>query len=417
MKTIPLSDLAEVNPSPALPPLSPDDRVSFIPMSDVDESGRWVHRQTRRLREIGPGYTAFREGDVLVAKITPCLENGKGAHALGLENGAGYGTTEFHVLRARPGNSAEFVFQVTQSEAFRIKAADQMIGSAGQQRVPARFFSTFEVPALDLEEQETAAQSVGQIDAAIEQSETLIAKRHRLHRGLIDALLTRGVDASGQVRRLETGAFQKTPLGLLPAEWSAAPLGDVLTGIEYGLSIGMHTAGAVPILRMNNQKGGEIDVSDLKYVDALSAAPRLLRDGDVLLNRTNSIEHVGRTAIWRGQLMTCTFASYLLRLIPEPSRLDSEFLNLALNRVHVQARIKQIATRAVQQANINPTNLRAFRIGVPGTVAEQRRIVEVVEASRQALDTLRVELDKLVRLKTGMMQTLLTGQTRAPRPA
>src|SRR5690606_15758042 len=110
--------------------------VPFIPMTDVSESGRWTFKQSRPLKSVTAGFTAFEEGDVLVAKITPCLENGKGVHAVGLENGIGFGSTEFHVLRARMGNEPRFVFHLSQWRRFRRAAESQMVGSAGQQRVP-----------------------------------------------------------------------------------------------------------------------------------------------------------------------------------------------------------------------------------------------------------------------------------------
>lgn len=95
-----LSAIAEINPKVRIPKeITGNDEVSFIPMGDVSESGDWITRQTRQLRSVTAGFTAFEEGDVLVAKITPCLENGKGAHAQGLRNGIGFGSTEFHVLR------------------------------------------------------------------------------------------------------------------------------------------------------------------------------------------------------------------------------------------------------------------------------------------------------------------------------
>lgn len=412
MKMVPLSALAEVNPPLRLPPLGPDAEVSFIPMSDVDERGRWVHRQTRRLRDIGPGYTAFREGDVLVAKITPCVENGKGAHAVGLSNGAGYGTTEFHVLRARTNAHAGFIFQITQDATFRLRAAARMTGSAGQQRVPPGFFDEYVVPDLDRDEQEGAARVLAQADEVIDRTIALVAKHQRLHNGLMEALLTRGIDANGELRSEDTHAFRRTPLGPLPSEWDAVALGDVLLRIDYGLSVGMEVQGDVPILRMNNLVDAEVDLSSLKFIDAGIASSRLLREGDVLFNRTNSIEHVGRTAIWRSQLPVCTFASYLLRLVPDGSKLTNAFLNAAMNRGHVQDRLKQIATRGVQQANINPTNLRSFRIPLPSSVDEQQRIMDVLDRSGGALATIRRELEKLTRLKAGLMQALLTGDVR-----
>src|SRR5690606_5593202 len=83
----PLADVAGLNPPTPVGGLLPDSQVSFIPMGDVSESGRWEVRQTRPLREVNRGYTSFQEGDVLFAKITPCMENGKGCYAVGLENG------------------------------------------------------------------------------------------------------------------------------------------------------------------------------------------------------------------------------------------------------------------------------------------------------------------------------------------
>jgi type I restriction enzyme S subunit len=264
----------------------------------------------------------------------------------------------------------------------------------------------------DVAEQRSIGAILLKIDAALDSSRALLKKYQLLHDGLTAAMLTRGIDAAGALRSEDTHAFRRTPLGRLPIEWDAVPLGDVLRRIDYGLSVGMEVQGAVPILRMNNLVDAEVDISSLKFVDAEVAASRLLRQGDVLFNRTNSIEHVGRTAIWRSQLPVCTFASYLLRLVPDGSKLTNAFLNAAMNRGHVQDRLKQIATRGVQQANINPTNLRSFRIPLPSSVDEQQRITDVLDRSGGALATIRQELEKLTRLKAGLMQALLTRDIR-----
>lgn len=99
---LPFSELAEINPPRLIPStLSPMTEVSFIAMPDVSESGVWTHRQTRKLKDVSVGYTSFIEGDVLFAKITPCMENGKGVHALDLCNRVGFGSTEFSTFFAR----------------------------------------------------------------------------------------------------------------------------------------------------------------------------------------------------------------------------------------------------------------------------------------------------------------------------
>ena len=138
--SIPLSAIAHVNPARPVIDIQDDDEVSFIPMSDVSESGRWVTRQTRPYNEVKSGYTHFTENDVLFAKITPCTENGKGCVVTGLQNVIGFASTEFHVLRAKDIGDAGFIYQWSIYSPLRQKAAAAMTGSAGQQRVPASFF-------------------------------------------------------------------------------------------------------------------------------------------------------------------------------------------------------------------------------------------------------------------------------------
>src|SRR5437660_7037139 len=111
---------AELNPpaseTRALPPAT---EVSFVPMEAVGEYGGLDLTRTKPLVDMDAGYTYFRDGDVVVAKITPCFENGKGAHADGLASGIAFGTTELHVLRATPALVDNFLFYLTLSDAFR----------------------------------------------------------------------------------------------------------------------------------------------------------------------------------------------------------------------------------------------------------------------------------------------------------
>lgn len=140
----------------------------------------------------------------------------------------------------------------------------------------------------------------------------------------------------------------------------------------------------------------------------------MLRPGDVLFNRTNSLEHVGRTGIWRGQIDTATFASYLVRLNPKQSQLRNEFLNLGLGLPLVQKRMRQFATTAVQQVNINPTSLGQMLFAAPVSLSEQDAIID---RARQFDDALREEKAtrlKLRNLRAGLSNDLLTGRVRVP---
>ena len=168
----------------------------------------------------------------------------------------------------------------------------------------------------------------------------------------------------------------------------------------------------MPVLRMMNFSDGEADLTDLKFSDGPQAKGLMLEPGDVLFNRTNSIDHVGRTGIWRGQMESVSFASYLVRLVPAATELTSEFLNRWLNWDLTQIRIRRWATPGVHQVNINPTNLRKTTVALPRSLGEQDRITAHLRQHDEHAVAVGVELNKLRTLKHGLMDDLLTGRVR-----
>lgn len=151
-----LREEVAINPAIHFKVIDENLRVSFIPMDAVeDQAAGGVKLQSRVLSEVKKGYTAFSEGDVLWAKITPCMENGKSCIAKGLENGIGFGSTEFHVLRPLSNRvTAEYVHEFISQPALRRVARFAFTGSAGHQRVPAEFLAElpFPVPPPDVQE-------------------------------------------------------------------------------------------------------------------------------------------------------------------------------------------------------------------------------------------------------------------------
>jgi len=133
----------------------PDDReVSFVPMSAVNEHTQSIEKmETRELGSVKRGYTYFRNGDVLFAKITPCMENGKVAIARDLKNNLGFGSTEFHVIRPTEKVLSEWIYNIIRHPSFRAIAKTKMTGSAGQKRVPKEFLERYEIPIPPLDEQ------------------------------------------------------------------------------------------------------------------------------------------------------------------------------------------------------------------------------------------------------------------------
>ena len=148
--------------------LTDDDPVTFLPMELASEGVPSFQGTTRPLGEVIAGFTRFQEGDVLVAKITPCFENGKGGICRDLVNGVGFGSTEFHVLRPGPEVLASFVYYALLSRPFRFVGKNHLQGAAGQQRVPSEFISEFVLPYPDLRVQEAIVDFIESHDQCVD---------------------------------------------------------------------------------------------------------------------------------------------------------------------------------------------------------------------------------------------------------
>ena len=187
-----LSDCCCVNPSKKEIDYFTDDlEVSFISMASVSENGDINTNEIRKYREVKTGFTYFYENDVLFAKITPCMENGKGAIARGLKNSIGFGSTEFHVLRPKKGiSNSEWLYYLTTLPIFREIAEKSMTGSAGQKRVPASFFDKYIVPLPPLSLQDKFADIV----AKTEEQKSIVKKAIAETQLLFDSLMSQYFD-------------------------------------------------------------------------------------------------------------------------------------------------------------------------------------------------------------------------------
>lgn len=200
---------------------------------------------------------------------------------------------------------------------------------------------------------------------------------------------------------------------MLPDGWKSVRFRDIITFSQYGVSRAASNEGNTPILGMSNIVGGKIVAADLDSV-LLSNAERsayLLSKGDILFNRTNSYELVGKTALFDYDApMVC--ASYIVRFQVDTRRALPEFICYFFNAVDSQRKLKSLATRGVSQCNINPTTLgRYFSIPLP-TIGEQVAISGVLLTWDRAIEQTQKLIDAKLRLKRGLMQQLLTGERR-----
>lgn len=166
-------------------------KVSFVAMADVSEDGKINTSKIKTFDQVKTGFTYFYENDILFAKITPCMENGKGAVAKSLTNNIGFGSTEFHVFRPIQGvSNSEWIFRLTQLPVFRQTAEKNMTGSAGQKRVPTAFLNDLiiGIPPLSLQ---TRFASIVQ---KIEEQKTIVQRSIDETQALFDSLMSQYFD-------------------------------------------------------------------------------------------------------------------------------------------------------------------------------------------------------------------------------
>ena len=169
--------------------------VSFVPMARVDDvSGTMDVSEVKSIGEVRKGYTYFAEGDVVFAKITPSMENGKSAIARNLMNGIGFGTTEFHVLRSGQLTTPEWLHLFVRNREFREEAKKNMHGAAGQQRVPVDFLREATIPLPPVDEQRRIVARIEELTRRAEEARNLAAEREAELDALLQALYSRMIE-------------------------------------------------------------------------------------------------------------------------------------------------------------------------------------------------------------------------------
>jgi restriction endonuclease S subunit len=196
-----------------------DEEATFLPMGHVSEDGRIDTSIRKPVRELWSGFTYFEEGDAIVAKITPCFENGKGAHLRNLGSPVGFGSTEFHVLRPRDGISdGRFLYYLVFSHIFRATGEAFMEGAGGQKRVPTSFVEEFSLGLPPLNEQRQLAayldRKTGEIDTLIRKKRALIGLLREQRAALIHRAVTKGLDPNVTMK-----GSGDDGIGEIPAAW------------------------------------------------------------------------------------------------------------------------------------------------------------------------------------------------------
>lgn len=317
MKDLALGEICEINPR--LPRAqSKNVECSFVPMDYVDEvTGTVTRSDVRLVSEVQKGYTYFAENDVLFAKITPCMENGKCAIARNLVNGLGFGSTEFHVLRAGPQTIPEWIYYYLRQASTRSRAEERMTGSAGQKRVPGSVLEEelfISLPPLP-EQRRIAA---------------VLAKADRLRR-----LRRYALDVSERYLLGVFVAMFGDPV-INPKGWDVEELGE-LSDVFGGLQLsGKRNSLPLrkPYLRVANVHRDRLDLNEVKRIGltANELKRTLLLRGDVLVVEGHgNINEVGRSSVWNGEIPECVHQNHLIKVRTLPEILDPLYLSRFIN--------------------------------------------------------------------------------------
>lgn len=348
-----LGDIVALNPSKSeIRNISDDTLVSFVEMASVSNEGYISTKVDRPLGELKAGsYTYFAENDLIFAKITPCMENGKCAIAEGLTNGIALGSSEFHVFRCSNKITSRYLFALLNTPLIRNAAAMNMTGASGHRRVPESFYSNLNVPLPPLSIQQQIVDECKIIEEDVEMSNKVLE------------------DIKTSINELILPCFDK---------YEKVVLKTICDSFEYGTSEKSSTSGAVPVIRMGNIVDGSIDWSDLVYTDNKQDIEKLvLKKDDVLFNRTNSPIYVGKTALYEDE-RPAIFAGYLVRVNYQRDKIRGKYLSYILNSEPIMQHGFSVMTKSVNQANISASLLAQYEIPLP-SLEEQDEIISKIE--------------------------------------
>lgn len=263
----------------------------------------------------------------------------------------------------------------------------------------------------DPEEQTRIAETLKAADDHVRALEEQIRKAKRVNKALLQSLFLYGVPRYDHKLQCDQGVE-------FPPKWKLYQLRKLLLAMEYGISAAFGEKGKYQILRMENVTDGAVHADSPVYID-LSAEEYeryRIRRGDILFNRTNSWDLVGRVGV-AAEDISAVFASYLVRLKVNSKLVNPFFLNYALNSPFVKRRYRRFVTPAVSQANINVRNLGQTWIAIPDLASssdrsEQCEIIEIFDAVDAEISALKNQLNAARRVKQSLLQNLLTGKIR-----
>lgn len=466
-----LDEAADISPSVSVDQLADDQLVHFVPMAAAAEDFAGIDvTLLRRLGEVRKGYTTFAAGDVLLAKITPCMENGKGGLVPDLPHRVAYGSTEFHVLRAKAGIANAWLAQFLSQPAFRHFARANMTGTAGQMRVPTKWLRTVEIPIPPRAEQTRIIgkleELLSDLDAGVAElkaaQKKLVQYRQSLLKAAVEGALTAEWRENHQPAETGTQLLERilierrarweakqlakfkeqgkappkdwkakypepvwpdtTKLPVLPQGWAWASIEQIGSDEQYSLAIGPFGSNlkvpdyrevGVPLVFVRNIRSGNYGGSHTKHVtprkaDELSA--HRVDPGDVLITKMG--EPPGDVDVYPEDQPPAIITADCIKVRCWPGLIRPGFLKAVVNSHIGRLQIEPI-TQGVAQKKISLGRFASLAVPVP-SLQEQDRILHFVSVANGDVVSQEGLIEKSLKQSTAQRQNILraafTGQ-------
>ncbi len=412
-----MKDYVDINPKTDCSILTDETKVSFVPMPNVQEKNNLVSYDLVPYAKVKKGFTVFSKGDLIWAKITPCMQNGKSCITDDMPTEIGFGSTEFHVIRKKKNDEVymPFIWAIFSNEDVLRAAQATFSGSAGQQRVPASFLERFPAVVPDFETQVEMVNNLERRLALknkeIKHSDELLATQSQY---LLDKL---SLDFSETTQSLAYGIITKQLSGRIDADFyspcflhfreqidkskhKAVNIGELCENITSGFAAGkqdqaddLNDNERVPQLRpFSITPYGQISFATKKYVPiSRLQAKDYCKKGEVLFNNTNSAEWVGKSAVF--DIDTPCAASNHITRITLKEGINPYYVAAFFNMLRSIGYWKLLSTYFNNQAGVNTETLKAVRILLPEKPI-QDEIAEEILRRKKTAEALRIEAEQ-----------------------
>lgn len=377
-----LKQVCEVNPRRSMIERRDEEPTSFVPMEAIDAvRGIIADLRTRPFGAIKSGYTFFTEGDVLFAKITPCMQNGKHVIAEGLIDGIGFGTTEFHVLRPQKGITSEWIHMFVRQPPVLIEAVEHLTGAVGQQRLPSEYLANLDIPLPPLPEQQRIAAILKEQMTAVENARAAAQARLEAVNALSTCFLRQ--------------VFPR-PAQRLPDGWQWIPFGEITEN---------HDGRRIPVRQADRQTGRFPYYGASGIIDHVA---RYLFDGDYLLVAEDGANLLARSTPIAFHASGKFWVNNHAHVVQPKSNVLLNYLVHFFAASDIGTHVKGAA-----QPKLNQNDLNAIDVPLP-PVSEQHRLVEMLAKQLTEVETIHVaaeeELQEINALPAALLRRAFNGE-------